>query len=184
MADKRVVETNGVENRFIGSSSIINLVVSVVMILLGIYVWSNPVTALMALALYLGIVLIIVGGGYLIASFQVESGWYMIVGLINILVGLIFVGNLGVTAETLPIIFGVWALAVGVVQLVTAYQFRSTYTLWYWPLISGIVGILFAYLILTYPAVGSFTITALMGAYIILYGIVGLVEYFQGRRLL
>jgi len=48
---------------------------------------------------------------------------------------------------------------------------------WGWTLTSGILGIVFAFLILTYPALGVITITALMGAYILLYGILEIAEY-------
>ena len=47
---------------------------------------------------------------------------------------------------------------------------------------SGILGIVFAFLILTYPALGVITITALMGAYILLYGILEIAEYATNNR--
>ena len=42
---------------------------------LGIYVWFNPVATMVALALYLGIAFIILGVGYVTASFRYDSGW-------------------------------------------------------------------------------------------------------------
>ena len=53
---------------------------------------------------------------------------------------------------------------------------------WGWTLTSGILGIVFAFLILTYPALGVITITALMGAYILLYGILEIAEYATNNR--
>ena len=43
---------------------------------------------------------------------------------------------------------------------------------------------LFAFLILAYPAIGTITLTALMGAYILMYGIIEIVEYSTNQRLL
>lgn len=164
--------------------SVWHLVAGIIMAILGVYVWFNPVVTLVALALYLGIVFIVVGAGYLTISFSYQSGWYMLVGALDILVGVIFVGNLGVTAVSLPIIFAIWCLAVGVIQIVTAFQFKNDGFPWGWTLGAGILGVLFGFLILAYPAVGTVTITALMGAYILLYGIIEIVEYFTNRRLI
>ena len=162
--------------------SIWHLVAGVIMAALGIYVWINPVATMVALALYLGIAFIVLGVGYVTASFRFDSGWDMFVGVLDILVGVIFVGNLGVTAASLPIIFALWCLAVGVIQLVVSYKFKQAGMNWGWTLTSGILGIVFAFLILTYPALGVITITALMGAYILLYGILEIAEYATNNR--
>jgi len=162
--------------------SIWHLIAGVIMAALGIYVWFNPVATMLALALYLGIAFIILGVGYVSASFQYDSGWDLFVGVLDILVGVIFVGNLGVTAASLPVIFALWCLAVGVIQLVVSYRFKKAELNWGWTLTSGILGILFAFLILTYPALGVITITALMGAYILLYGVLEIAEYATNNR--
>ena len=43
---------------------------------------------------------------------------------------------------------------------------------------------LFAFLILAYPAVGAVTITALVGAYFFMYGVIEIGEYVSNRRLM
>ena len=58
-----------------------HLIAGIIMAVLGIYVWFNPVVSLVALALYLGIAFIVVGAGYLAVSFSFQSGWYLLVGL-------------------------------------------------------------------------------------------------------
>ncbi len=174
MANVKVVSEN--------PASIWHLIGGIIMALLGIYIWFNPAVSLMALALYLGIVFIVVGAAYFMASFSFRSGWYLVVGILDILVGVVFVANLGVSAVSLPIIFALWCMAVGVVQIVTAFQFKNTGLPWYWSLIAGILGVLFAFWILAYPALGVYTLTALMGAYILLYGMVEIIEYFSHRR--
>ena len=138
-----------------------HLIGGVLMALLGIYVWFNPAVTMMALALYLGIVFIAVGVGYFIASFSFDSGWYMVVGLLEVL--------------------------VGVIQLVTGIQYRrldNGYPSAGWTMTAGLLGIVFGFLILTYPAIGTVTLTALMGTYIILYGIVEIAEYVYNRKVI
>lgn len=153
------------------------LVIGILMIALGIYTWFHPVATLIALALYLGVVFIVVGLGYLILAFHIDSGWYLALGLLDVLVGILFVSNLGVTAESLPIIFALWTLFVGVLQVSEAFYRKRIDYPWGLELISGFIGILFSMLIMTNPMIGAITITILMGSYIILYGILGLLEY-------
>ena len=160
-----------------------HLAAGIIMVLLGFYVWFNPMTSLLALALYLGVAFILIGAVYMAASFSFESGWYLFVGILDILVGVIFVTNLGVTAETLPIIFALWSLAVGGIQIVAAYHLYKDGFNWSLALIAGIIGVIFAFLILSYPILGAIAITTLMGAYILLYGVVEILEYGLMKRL-
>lgn len=161
-----------------------HLLAGIIMVVAGIYVWFHPAETLLALAMYLGIIFIVVGAGYFAASFTYNSGWYLLVGVLDILVGIIFVGNLGVTAVSLPIIFALWCLAIGAVQLVFAYEFHKIGITSSWAAIAGLLGIAFAFLIISYPGVGAITITVLMGLYLFLYGAVEIAEYAYGRKML
>lgn len=161
-----------------------HLIAGILMSIVGIFVWFNPLASLMALAVYLGIAFIIVGIGYITASFSFRSGWYLLVGIFDLFAGIIFVANLGITAISLPVIFGLWCLAVGVVQAVTSFQLKKLGLPSNWSLIAGLLGVLFGFWILVYPAVGAITITALMGTYVLLYGIVQIVEYVNNRDIL
>ena len=160
-------QTSTTSNQGIG---IWHLIAGIIMTLLGVYVWFNP--------------FIIVGAGYIAFSFSFQSGWYLLVGLLDIFVGIIFVSNLGVTAETLPIIFAVWCLAVGIIQLANAWELRKIGLNWGWCATAGALGVVFAFLILAFPVLGALTITAIMGAYIVLYGLVEIGEYYFLRRVM
>ena len=161
-----------------------HLLAGVLMIILGFYVWFNPFVSLIALSLYVGAALIIIGAGYVVSSLSVESGWFMFVGLIDIIIGIILVANIGITAATLPIIFGLWCLVVGAVQIVSAYHLLRRRQTWGWSMALGILGILFGFFVLYFPAVGMVTISSLLGLYIIIYGILEISEYFYFRRFL
>lgn len=164
--------------------SLWHLAAGIIMTLLGIYIWFNPMISLLGLALYLGIAFIIVGLGYISASFSFRSSWYLLVGILDLFVGIIFVANLGITAISLPIIFALWCMAVGAVQIVSAFQLKKNGLPWGWALTAGLLGLVFGLWILAYPAVGTITITALMGAYVFLYGVVEIVEYINNKRVI
>ncbi len=113
-----------------------HLIAGIVIAVLGVYVWFNPAATLLGLALYLGIIFIVVGAGYFMLSFSNRSGWYLTVGILDMLVGVIFVGNLGLTAATLPIVLALWFLAIGVMQIVASFSLRREGYSWVgrcWP---------------------------------------------------
>ena len=64
-----------------------HLLAGVLMIVLGLCVWFNPLASLLGLALYIGIAFLLVGAGYLTASFSFRSGWFLLVGLLLNLFG-------------------------------------------------------------------------------------------------
>ena len=160
-----------------------HLIAGIVVAVLGVYVWFNPEVTLLGLALYLGIAFIVVGAGYFMLSFAGHSGWYLAVGILDMLVGVVFVSNLGLTAASLPVIMALWFMAVGVMQIVASFGLRREGLSWGWSLLAGILGVLFAFLILAYPVIGAVTVTALVGAYFFMYGMIEIGEYIANRRL-
>ena len=159
------------------NASIWSLCIGIIMIVLGIYVCANPVMSLIAVALYIGIAFMVVGAGYAVSSFSQESAWKLFVGLFNIFIGFFLVANLGITTASLPAIFAVWCLAIGVIHIVRAFRSYKTSFSWGGNLVIGILGVLFSFLIMAHPAIGVFTITTLIGLYIIMYGVFSIVEY-------
>ena len=160
-----------------------HLLAGILMVILGTYVWFNPFVSLMALSLYIGIALIVIGAGYIGTSASLESGWFMFVGMIDVIVGIILVSNLGVSAITLPIIFALWSIAVGSIQLVSSYHLSKANMPWALSLCLGLLGIVFGFLILQYPELGAVTISTLLGLYIVLYGFLEIVEYFYFKNI-
>ena len=159
-----------------------NLVAGIVMILFGGVVWFNPFETMVALAFYIGFIFVLVGGAYAMSSFASKSGWYLLVGVLDILIGIILMANLGISAMTLPIILALWCLTVGVIQFVGAFENKKQGYPWSWSLVMGSLGVLFGFLILIYPAVGMVAISTFLGLYAILFGIFQLIEYYVARK--
>jgi len=156
---------------------------SIFMLIAGVLVWFYPDTALLAAALYLGTMFIIGGSGYLADFYLLRSGWLLAVGLLNIIVGVILILNLGITAASLPVLLAVWILCVGVIQIAFGVDAGSGGNpAWKWLVIAGFLGIIFALLILGYPVIGVFAVSTMLGAYFFLYGCLGIAEYIEMKR--
>ena len=159
-----------------------NLVAGIVMLILGIVIWFNPLGTMLALAAYIGIGFMLVGAFYVMASKDIKSGWYLLVGVLDLLVGLILIFNLGVTAASLPVILALWCLTIGAVQIIGAWEIKSYGLPWGWSAIMGAAGIVFGLIILAYPMVGAVTISMVTGLYAVMFGILQLAEYYMSRN--
>ena len=160
------------------------IVSSVFMLIAGILAWTYPDTALLAAALYLGVMFLIGGGGYLADFYLLRSGWLLAVGLLNIIIGAVLIMNLGVTAASLPVLLAIWILCLGVMQIAFGVDARSAREpAWKWIFLAGILGILFGLMILGYPLVGVLAVSTLLGLYFFLYGCLGIAEYMEMKKI-
>ena len=162
--------------------SIWHLIAGIIMLVLGIVVWANPAQSLLAIALYFGLIIFLLGCGYITFSLQQYSGWYMVIGLFDVFMGLIFMTNLGLTADTLPIFFALWILASGVIQIAGSWEIRKLGMPWGWSMLSGFIGVILAYYILNSEQFGEWALVLTAGTYLVVYGIISIAEYFYFRH--
>lgn len=162
--------------------SIWHLISGLIMLALGIAVWANPASSLLAMAIYLGAAIFLLGCGYVTFSFTQYSGWYFVVGLLDILVGLILLTNLGLTVQTLPVILAFWFLATGAMQISGSLDIKKAGLPWGWSMFSGVLGIVIGFFILAYQSVGDYALVLAAGFYIFAYGALSVAEYFYFRR--
>lgn len=156
------------------------LPISLSSIVLGVYVLLNPVTALLAITLYIGIGLVLMGIGYALIYQKTNSYISLIWAVLDIIVGTLFLCDLGVSVITIPIIFALWILGVTVTQAFTAFWLKKNKnSSWIWLFISALIGIIFAGLIIMYPIIGILTLTVLMGGFLIIYGISEFIRYLK-----
>lgn len=159
-----------------------NLVAGIIMLLLGVFIWFNPFGTMLALAFYLGIGFVLAGGFYIMSSIDIKSGWYLLVGVLDLIVGLILMANLGVTAASLPIILALWCLTVGIIQIIGAFEIKRSGRPWAWSVMMGIAGVIFGLIILAYPLVGAITISTVTGLYAVMFGLLQLAEYYMSKN--
>ena len=52
-----------------------HLIAGLIMMLTGVLIWLNPMASLLALAFYLGLIIFLLGSGYIAFSLYQASGW-------------------------------------------------------------------------------------------------------------
>src|SRR5690242_7716352 len=148
----------------------------IIFIFLGIYIFKFPVSGMLGLIVYGSISLFISGiieSVFGISYRKINSGWVwqMGEGLMDILLALILLLNIGLTAITLPFVFAFYGILTGIFWIVQSLFFkRRSYRFWAVALISGLFSLLIGILIFNRPVIASLTIVGIIGIMFMIHG--------------
>lgn len=123
-------------------------------------------TILGAFVLGIGILLL---GGLGIAK-NLGNNFATIEGVINVVIGLIVMINPIGTAKFMVILVAIWAIVMGIIQVVAALRIRGRSTLWSIPLVSGILTLILGIVLLSDPFEGAQAMVILIGIFTIIVG--------------
>ena len=144
---------------------------------------------MLGLVIYGGISLFI--SGIIIAIFAFSTrkhnegwGWQLGEGLLDILVAIILLLNLGLTIITLPYVFAIYGLITGIFWIIQSTFFkRKGYSFWNIVLIGGLLSLLIGLLIFFHPILAAITIVGIIGALFIVHGIFLILFSFLVKRI-
>ena len=117
--------TSGIDARVARTNVVTGLLSAAAGVL--IIVWPKP--GLVALGIVLGAWLIVVGTLSISGAFAVRKlfpDWYLllIMGLLEVPLGVLALANPGATLAALITVGGIYAVAIGVMQIVTSFQLK------------------------------------------------------------
>lgn len=158
------------------------IVEGIILGIIGILFLINPVRSLLAFTSIMGILIIIYSIMKVIRGWSTDSKFiYLIIGIIDILFGLILIMYPIATIENLILFFGIWALIRGIYNLIISIKFhRFGFNL---ETLYNVLCILVGLLIAVYPFVVLFAlpyIPYVLGVYFI---IVAVFEIYLGFKL-
>jgi uncharacterized membrane protein HdeD (DUF308 family) len=150
------------------------LVQAALMILGGIAALLYPILSSFAVVLFLGWVLIINGIVQcisLIGAQDVPHFWLQVIsGVLSVIVGVLFIQNLGQGLLTLTLLLIVFFMIEGISKLVFALTIQP-FPNWGWVMASGIIGILLSfYLWSSLPVTAIWLLGVLLGIQLISEG--------------
>jgi uncharacterized membrane protein HdeD (DUF308 family) len=161
----------------------------IILVLLAFFVFRHPLNALVGVAVYIGISLLITGIVQTGASFSLRNtvanwGWGLAGGLIDLLFGFVLLSNPAMTAASLPFVVGFWIIVSGIMSLADAFQSRKEEgSLWGFGMVSGVLSIVIGYFITNNTLMGMLAITTWMGVGFLLAGILNIVIGFKLKTL-
>jgi uncharacterized membrane protein HdeD (DUF308 family) len=160
----------------------------VMAIALGIFAFVWPQQTITALVLVFGAIALVDGIAAVAASIaghRLTPYWWVLLlqGLLGIAVGVLTLFNPAMTAVALLIYIAVWAIGVGVLQVVVAARLRRDISGEWWLALSGIASVAFGVLLMRNPAAGALAVLWLIGSYALVWGVMLMLGGFAVRRL-
>jgi uncharacterized membrane protein HdeD (DUF308 family) len=159
----------------------------VLAIIFGFIALFSPIATAIALAIVIGVYAIVNGVFDIIEAIRHRGSSSMVLrivlGAVSILFGILVLVWPGISLAILVIMVGVWAIIVGILQIMSSVRHRAVPNSgWVWGSIGGAVSILFGILVLIWPGTGLVTIIWIIGIWAIVWGITVIVLGIQLRK--
>ncbi len=161
----------------------------IILLILAFFVFRHPANALMGVAIYIGISLLITGILQTGASIGFKDlfpnwGWVLAGGLLDMVFAFVLLSNPALTAASLPFVVGFWIIVSGIMSFADAFQSKKEEApLWWLGLLSGVLSVVIGYMIMSNLLFGALAITTWMGIGFAIVGIVNIVIGFKLKSL-
>ena len=110
-------------------------------------------------------------------------GLRIVWGAVSILFGILVLVWPGMSLGVLVIFVGIWAIIIGVLEIMASIRHRAVPNSgWVWGIIGGALAILFGILVLIRPGAGLVSIIWIIGIWAIVWGITLIVLGVQLRK--
>lgn len=172
------METSGSSSlRSPAASWWVYLLGGLVLFALGLYAFSNPVSAFLGLTIYFAAVILFNGVGNVVFALSNRSrlqgwGWLLALGVAEALFGLYLLSQPIVAASTLALFIGFWVLLRSGSTIANAFVLRRLhYRNWGWNLALGMLGLVLGFMVLTNPAIGALGATVWVAIALVVLGV-------------
>jgi uncharacterized membrane protein HdeD (DUF308 family) len=156
-------------------------------IIFGLVALFAPIATAVVLAIVIGAWAIVDGVFDIIEAIRHRGSSSMALrivwGAVSILFGILVLVWPGMSLGVLVIFVGIWAIIIGVLEIMASIRHRAVPNSgWVWGIIGGALAILFGILVLVRPGTGLVTIIWIIGIWAIAWGITLIVLGVQLRK--
>lgn len=174
-----------VMNRSTRKFDLFSLIIGLFSLYVGYLIVKHPLTGLLSIVLVIGIFSIIRGIYQLYFAYQVRrwfnrrTGWLIFSGIIDLLLGILFLFNLPIGLTTLIYILAFWFIIDGIAECSLASVYRLFGKSYYWLIIIlAVLAIIAGVVLLFRPMLGALVIVIMAAVYFFMSGILEIVEAF------
>lgn len=152
----------------------------------GVLLWVMPGVSLTALVLLFGAFVMadgILGVWLAIDGRKEYEDWWVLLlwGLVGIGIGILTFLSPAVTELALLFFIAAWAIATGVLEIVTAIHLRKEIKNEWLLILGGLLSVVFGVLLMAQPGAGALALAWLIGAYAVAFGILLVILAFKTR---
>lgn len=164
------------------------LITGILFIIVGIWIFKTPMESYLTLSIFFAVTFLISGLFEIIHALSNTHlrnwGWSLAGGLIDLLFGIIMISSPLLSATVLALYVGFIILFRSFMSIGFALNLRELQSKsWASPLIFGIIGVIFAIIMIVNPAFGGLSIIIYTALAFILIGIVQISFAFMIRKL-
>ena len=174
-----------VMNRSTRKFDLFSLIIGLFSLYVGYLIVKHPLTGLLSIVVVIGIFSIIRGIYQLYFAYQVRrwfnrrTGWLIFSGIIDLLLGILFLFNLPIGLTTLIYILAFWFIIDGIAECSLASVYRLFGKSYYWLIIIlAVLAIIAGVVLLFRPMLGALIIVIMAAVYFFMSGILEIVEAF------
>lgn len=153
----------------------LSLIVGILLVISGVVHLLNPIESTIALIQLFSMILITIGVLRIIRYFSSDifrTGAFLIGGGLDIVLGIIMFKNLETSALAFTSLIGFWVLFNGIIEIAAAIDFKHLEVKrWWLTLITGILGIVFGFLLINSQLLSAIYLTSLVAMYLFISGI-------------
>jgi uncharacterized membrane protein HdeD (DUF308 family) len=157
-------------------------VFGVAVLLVGGFLLFNPFAAARTLALLIGLALFVGGCLDIALAWGARRGLAIVPGVLLVIGGLAAAFWPGPTLWTLAVLTGLSLLLHGIVRIALAFAGRAEIPSWGWLALAGAFNILVGILALAWPEATVLVLSIILGAQVLVFGVILLVVAFTGAR--
>ena len=165
------------------------LVVGIIFIATGIYTFVSPLESYAALAILFSISFIISGASEIAFSLLNKEvlnnwGWFLVLGILTLIVGVLLFVNPAVSQATLLFYVGFLVLFRSISAVSHSFELKEYgFSDWGYLTVIGVVGIVFSFILLSNPILGGMTVVIWTGLALITSGFFSMYLAFKLKRL-
>jgi len=143
---------------------------------LGVVAFAWPGITIGALLLVIGVYVLLSGLSSLIMALQfrheTERWWpWLLRGVVELIIGAIIVRHPIVSGIAIAFWIGIWAVVVGILEIVASARMRRVFAS-DWSLgASGVISILLGIALIAFPGAGIVAVAWMIGFYAVLFGV-------------
>lgn len=150
------------------------LLQGILLIVLSVYIFNNPVVVLAGISLWFGILVIVAGligiVTWLFADTLEKEGMSLLWSIFTVAFGILMLTNVLVTMKTITLIFAFWMLATGLKLIQSGWTIKDKNTLGWLMILLGILSAVAAVMLFFNIGIGAIAVSTLLGLQVLLTG--------------
>lgn len=161
----------------------VSILTSVIILVIGIFLFIQPDTVIRMISIVLGILFLIPGITAIIDYLKEKNSGSLVVGIITILISFILIIKTELVASILPFILGIFFVINGISRLQYALELKQQgYTNFPTSLVFSILIMIWGVLFIINPFEGAMALTQITGIFMITYAVLDIANTVVVKR--